>query len=472
MPRKALAPDSIRIKVGKDGNLQLDWSYGFLDNGRNRCVNHAVGLKIAPLHWDQKAQQPTTEWMASNGKAWASMYATIQTKRHELFNAYSELVKHLGHIPSPEMIKAAIYGEGSRLDNGMLRFTDWAYDYVERGSTVNGAPFHPRTKSKYRTAINAIAVLETVRSRYPFSKWALGRGPIYVQSFSRNDWADLGTLIQKVSRSIRSIDATEPDHFKGGYYNQSTREKLEDNIKCLLRAAIDEGYTLKIQPDQLRKVSRKPNPKQVLDHHHMQRIIDARLDSPHLENARRLMVIQLMLGHRVGDWERILNAPIRMMQGNGITFPAISFMASKTNADQLVPLFKPAFDVLTATDRPHAISPQKLNDYVKEVCASVGIDEPVNLCEVKANGTTYTATEPLYSVVTTHTFRRSITTLLRGPIFGAAPDIAAIMGGWKVGKEAHWQYARMNPKERAELLVQVVKAGQSRLGFTMIDPLW
>lgn len=98
---------------------------------------------------------------------------------------------------------------------------------------------------------------------------------------------------------------------------------------------------------------------------------------------------------------------------------------------------------------PYPISEQKLNDYVKEVCKKVGIDEVVEGSKMdpetkrKVKGL-----YPKYELISTHTCRRSFATNLYGKLPTHA--IMAITGHTK--ESTFLKYIKMTEKENANIL--------------------
>ena len=465
------SPDKIRVKVTTRGHVQLEWNYGFYERGWNgkpryRSVNTSIGERIPYDQWNGK--RPTDQWIAANPSAWIRIETAIKNKRQELFNVFSQLHDELEHLPSPEQISDRLRGD-STAPRGNVRFVEWAMDYLKRGTTSEGGRFNKTTQRKYRTTINVLAAMEAARIKGPFKKQAQGRGPIYLQTFSKKDWMDFGLFITLCSSSPKRAQA-----LTGGYYMQSTRTRFEKDLKALLNKAANEGITLGVDPSRLSVVPERPLTKHVLDADAMAKVINTELTSPHLENARRLLVIQLMLGFRVKDWSRIMTAPIAWhTDKRGTRFPYITYTNTKTSTPQIVPLFKPAFDLLSDPQkRPHLISEQKLNDYIKDVCKEVGVDEYVESPVIKANGIKPVEGGPLHAFVQTHTCRRSLVTLLEGPDFMVPEPIRVLFGGWKPKKLAHHAYSKLQPRDKATILVNLVKQGQGVLDFVMIDPAW
>lgn len=161
-----------------------------------------------------------------------------------------------------------------------------------------------------------------------------------------------------------------------------------------------------------------------------------------LENTRDLFIIGLRTGLRISDFLRLKDANIK----NGY----IEIETQKTGQTVTIPLHKQVKAILEKRNGfPRAISDQKFNEHVKDVCEEVGFKEKVQ--GSKINKKTKRKEEGLYhkyELVTSHICRRSFATNLYGKL-----DNLTIMGITGHQTETQFlKYIKITNTEKAEKL--------------------
>ena len=139
-------------------------------------------------------------------------------------------------------------------------------------------------------------------------------------------------------------------------------------------------------------------------------------DNSRLSNTRDLFIIGLRTGLRISDFMRLKDINIQKEQ--------IQITTAKTGNDVIIPLHKDVKQVLKNNDGlPSAISDQKFNKYVKELCESAGINQKVEgakmITEKKEDGSKISRKRekgiyPKYELISSHICRRSFATNLCG----------------------------------------------------------
>lgn len=122
-----------------------------------------------------------------------------------------------------------------------------------------------------------------------------------------------------------------------------------------------------------------------------------------LERVRDLFIFGCFSGLRYGDFSQV--KPEHIVKRNGSTF--IRMKTRKTDEEVIVPCNDTILEIFkkyksNPNSLPKAISAQKFNDYLKQVCEAAGLNETGRLL-----------TKPelkLYECVTSHTARRSAIT--------------------------------------------------------------
>ena len=162
-----------------------------------------------------------------------------------------------------------------------------------------------------------------------------------------------------------------------------------------------------------------------------------------LDNVKDLFIIGCRTGLRVSDFMR-LNA-------SNILGDMITIKAQKSKIEVVIPLHEQVVKIINKNNGkfPKAISEQKFNLYVKDVCKEAEINEMVNGSKMNSKSKRKeTGTYPKHELVTSHICRRSFATILYGKI-----DSATIMAitGHKTERE-FLKYIKTTSHEHAEKL--------------------
>lgn len=146
---------------------------------------------------------------------------------------------------------------------------------------------------------------------------------------------------------------------------------------------------------------------------------------PHLENAKDWLLISSFTGQRVSDFMRFNKQMVRYEKNKENELKAvIEFTQKKTNKEMTVPLHPKVIEILNKRngDFPRAISDQKYNNYIKEVCLQAGLTNKVKgskKIETSTNSKKYRKVSGMYEkweLVTSHIGRRNFATNFYGKI--------------------------------------------------------
>lgn len=138
----------------------------------------------------------------------------------------------------------------------------------------------------------------------------------------------------------------------------------------------------------------------------------------YLDNAKDWLLISCYTGQRVSDFMRFTSDMIR--ERNGILF--IDFRQVKTGKDISVPILPEVKSILEKRNGefPRAISDQRYNDYIKEVCRLAGIDNEMKgkVSKALSNGEIrgVTGIYHKWELISSHVGRRSFATNYYGKV--------------------------------------------------------
>ena len=148
----------------------------------------------------------------------------------------------------------------------------------------------------------------------------------------------------------------------------------------------------------------------------LKRIISLELKQNYLINARKWLLLGCYTGQRIGD--QLTKFTKENIFGSGDKLE-IRLTQGKTGAKVTIPVHSNIRNILKPENMPHAITPQKLNDYMKKVCELAEINEPIDdqrlefVKEVKRRGKDVKKyrkvkkVRPKYEYFSSHTGRRT-----------------------------------------------------------------
>ena len=233
---------------------------------------------------------------------------------------------------------------------------------------------------------------------------------------------------KKLGETILIKDINE--HFKKEFrafsnleqYSQNTQQRELVLIKTICYHAKHLGLETHYQLDGL-KLKRQAVNHIYLNFDELEIIKHLELPFEHLENARDWLLISCHIGQRVSDFMRFNKSMIRNKEGKFL----LEFRQKKTGKLMTIPLPKDAREVLNKRngDFPRAISDQKYNDYIKDVCEIAEFNElsegkrRINIEEDETKKAIYrdvVGNYPKWQLVSSHIGRRSFCTNYYGKV--------------------------------------------------------
>lgn len=162
------------------------------------------------------------------------------------------------------------------------------------------------------------------------------------------------------------------------------------------------------------------------------------------EKARDMFLIGAFTGLRFSDFSRL--------DWKNITDTGtISIQTQKTGTKVVIPIHPVVREILDrGYDFSSSMSDQKINSYIKEVGKMAGIDGMVTINR-NVGGKTVTESVPKYSLITTHTARRSFAT---NAYKSGIPTIAIMKITGHREESTFLRYIKVSEEENAEMLKQ------------------
>lgn len=223
--------------------------------------------------------------------------------------------------------------------------------------------------------------------------------------------------LSKLKIVVKSKDGKE---IKTKLFADSTIAKNLQALRLFLNYQLDKGMPVNKAYKKF-KIKTKPQVALITLEPDEYKLLLNKVENERLENTRKLFVLLCSTGLRYSDVIKI--------KKNHIRNNTIHLNATKTHQKLQIPLNANSLEILTECNfdtSTIAISNQKLNDYIKELCALVGIDQDVMKIGYRGNKEVQ---EPLkkHEMMTSHHGRRFFIT--QNLINGVRPEVIMSMTG-------------------------------------------
>lgn len=259
-------------------------------------------------------------------------------------------------------------------------------DQAERGvrKTQKGTSFSPGTIKSIRLARRQLETFQVKSGRvYDFDDIDYGFRTMFLSYLYGEKKYNVNTAAKCLNTLVTILGAAEAE----GHHN---------NVKCLSRQF---------------KAKRKDVDSIYLTKDELRAIMDA--DISHLsklhELARDIFMVGVYTAQRVSDYNNIAPENI-ILQPDGEMM--VRLRQKKTGTWLSIPVKEELKNILLKYDfrLPH-VTEQSINTCIKEIAKVAGIDDPV-MVETTSGGVQQMETRPKYSLIQSHTARRTGATLM------------------------------------------------------------
>lgn len=211
-------------------------------------------------------------------------------------------------------------------------------------------------------------------------------------------------------------------YLKKQLYSKNTRQREFVFIKTFCKHARFLGIETHPQLDNLSLERDNDIQKIYLTFEDLTKIenIDKNKLTDSLNNAKDWLIISAYLGQRISDFMHFTDKQIRVEDGKHL----LEFTQKKTNKLTTIPVHPKVIEILNKRNGkfPKAISDQKYNDYIKDVCKLAELNQPTKgskLVETEPDSGVFRKKTGIYKkweLVTSHIGRRSMATNFYGKI--------------------------------------------------------
>lgn len=393
-------------------------------------VKAYTGLSIIPKYWNPKTHRAKNTPTFREGSSLNVRLDKIQSMINKIWLDYQN---EQDAKPSFATFRHLIDVALGRTKQEKLNLFEYFSDFIDRtkkGQRVAKGRVISASKAKhYATTLNKLKEFaETWSKRLDFDSIDLD----FYQDFT--GWLrSAGYAENNVGIHIQNLKAV---------LNEATERNVNKNLSFrskLFTKTSEEVDNIVLTESELQEL-------QKLD----------LSDSPHLGNVRDLFLIGCYTGLRYSDFSRL--------KPEDITGGFIEIKQQKTGNSVAIPVHPVVAAVLKKYKGklPEAISNQKTNDYLKEVCKLVKcLDVPASKTRTQG-GMKVTTNYRKWQIVTTHTARRTFATNAYLQKIQTLTIMAVT--GHKTEK-AFLKYIKVTPKEHARIMADVW-ARRSKLKIT------
>ena len=370
---------------------------------KGKRFRYATELTINPTEWDMKRQRanPTFEYHALNNEL------------NRLEAAITNVIRDFNYkslIPTFYQLQKAIDDKLNRSENatGFLAFTE---KMIEQSTAIKDS----KTIAVYKTTISHLK---------DFGKYR--RTALEFANFDLDFCLDYMNYLLEV---------------KG--FSHNSANKYISRFKLFLNKATEANlYKDTAYKSSRFNVPRVATTKIYLTETELNQILHFDFsDNERLSKVRDVFYVASYTGLRYSDIaklskEHIQNGNISLYNEKG-----------KTKAGKVViPLRPEVAKMIEKYDyKLPVISNQKTNDYIKQVCKLVGIEEAIPI-KKSSNGKIYEVMSPKYKEVTVHTARRSFAT---NAFLNDIPSIAIMKITGHQTEKAFLSYICISAEENA-----------------------
>ncbi|MFK7832089.1 MAG: phage integrase SAM-like domain-containing protein [Winogradskyella sp.] len=401
-------------KAKNETSILLDYSFG-----RKNRIKFSTGYKVNPSHWDKINQRIRAVSTIKNRE---KVNSDLKYFSSEFTKAISELEESQKNDRSilKALLQKIIRGE----ENNQVEiktFFQYADDFIIRkenqSKNISNVKLSPITVRSYKQTVNRLKDFDL--------------GSKFGVDFSTIDLKFYYAFIQYLEKNN---------------YSTNTLGKHIKNLKTILNASTEDGYNsnLKYKHRDFKALS-KESVSIYLTEAEIEAIYNVDLSkTKDWELARDIFLMGYYTGQRVSDYNPVKNEQIRKFQGTEV----IEFKQRKTGKKLFVPLhpkLKKIFKDRYNGNPPPELNAPDINEFIKEVGRKAKIDDDISV-EKKMNGNVVIDIVPKYSLIQSHTARRSFCTnayLSKMPVI----DIMAVSG--HSTEREFYKYIKVTPQERA-----------------------
>lgn len=397
----------------------------------NMQVVHSSGEKINPKFWETDSMKGKYYQRAKRGyTGYSDLNSRLDNIKIKVVKVYHKLIDANNRIPNPKELKAEISKELGQIcieDKTEVSLIDFFEIYFSelttRTNDRTGKFISINTIKQYKTTLKHLKAFQKVYSRKV--NWGTLDAIFYKDL--NNYFFEKRLKVNTVGKQWKNINAVigQAELHKIIPINSIVRFKVKHED-------VDSLYLEKAELEEWKKLDLSKNPK--------------------LERVRDLFVIACHTGSRFSDIHKFTLENIQTI--DGVDF--FNIIQQKTQQKVIIPVHPFVKEILNAyKDKSLKVpSYQKMNDYLKEIAKKIDLMHRPFIKKYTQSNQTVEMQEKRYSMVTTHTARRTFAT--HEVLNGTSIYLIMAITGHKTEKD-FWKYVKMDSQAKGLQLLELWK---------------
>jgi site-specific recombinase XerD len=305
-------------------------------------------------------------------------------------------------------------------DKGTFQLEEIKQRYLEKTAPVTIGFFDIyddflQTKKQQLTH-NGIKDYKTLRTHLVgFEKYR--RNSIIISQVDNTFFEKFQVYLSKLKIEVKVKDS---DEVKTKLYADSTIQKNLQTLRLFLNYQLEKGLPINKNYKKF-KIGSKPEIALITLEPEEYKLLLLPIENERLENVRKLFVLQCSTGLRFSDMIKITKSHVRNN--------TIYMNSTKTRQKLQIPLNANSLEILKQCDfdtSKIAISNQKYNDYIKELCELVGINQDIMKIGYRGNKEVQEQLKK-HDIMSSHHGRRFFIT--QNLLNGIRPEVIMSMTG-------------------------------------------
>jgi integrase len=380
-----------------------------------------TGESVKPKYWNPKTHRAKVTPAFRDA---SPMNARLNDIESIIIDCYRDHIKETGNQPTPAELKQSAELALGRVKGQSMDFYAYFRDFIQR--TRAGQRLSPKG-----------TIVSPVKAKH------LG--------------TTLNTLTSFDEANKRHTDFANIDlEFYEDFTNWMRKQGLAENtvgshirqLKAVLNESVERGFNANTAFRSTRFIATSENVDNLaLTDNDLAGLRELDLsDAPHLDRVRDLFLIGCYTGLRYSDFSRLT--------AENIDGGFIEIEQQKTSARVVIPVHPVVRAIVSKYDGalPNAISNQKLNSYLKDICKKVESLKAMTSKTRTQGGLKTTVNYHKWELVSTHTARRSFAT---NAYLQGVPTITIMAITGHKTEKSFLKYIKVSPREHAKLMAKI-----------------
>lgn len=416
----------LKSRVDSNGERLI---YLFFSYAGNR-FKYSTGLKVAPEYWNEEKQQ-----VRETAKLGVGLARGYNEQLKQMARTVEEIqLKYLngGKVITPDELRAQMDIATGRAKgspkHGLFAFVE---QFIEERAA--SPKYRAESIKVYRALLEKLKGFARQRGKHRFEFkditpefWERFRDYLYSLNLAEN------TVHKQIStlKTILNAAGENPELEAAGIYKNTRRLGVT-------KEAVQKLYLNLSELQNLFELDLSANPR--------------------LARVRDLFLIGAFTGLRFSDFTKIRPEQFRKVDGVEV----IQIDTQKTGERVIIPVHPYVRAILARNggQPPKGITNQKMNEYLKELGALAGLNEPLIIAKT-IGGTKTAKSLRQYELLSTHTARRSFAT---NAYKEGVPSLAIMKITGHRTEAAFLRYIQISKEENAVLM--------AKKAFFQISPL-